>query len=49
VDLLDLLVVDGGYCGIIEVDSTHILISYYCQYAGYIQRIAVLPVTIEAA
>jgi hypothetical protein len=49
VDMLDLVAVDGGYCGIIEVDPTHILISYYCQYAGYIQRVAVLPVTIEAA
>jgi hypothetical protein len=49
VDMLDLVNMDGGYCGIIEVDPTHILISYYCQYAGLVQRIAVLPVTIEAA
>jgi hypothetical protein len=37
---------DSGYCGIIEIDSTHILISYYCVSGT---TISVLPVTIESA
>jgi len=37
---------DSGYCGLIEVDSTHVLISYYVNYYHYIR---VIPVTIESA
>ena len=51
VDLLDLEVWDGGYCGLVEDsrDPTQLLISYYCLHNGTNSQIAVLPVTIEAA
>jgi hypothetical protein len=46
IDLLNMGSADGGYCGAIEIDSTHILISYYCVSGT---TISVLPVTIESA
>jgi hypothetical protein len=46
VDLLNLNSTDGGYCGAVEIDATHVLISYYCVSATAIQ---VLPVTIEVS
>ena len=47
VDMLNLVDTDGGYCGVAELDSTHLLISYYCQSGGINRLVNVLPVTIE--
>jgi len=44
VDLFDLTQVDSGYCGVVEIDSTHILLSYYYDSAT---EIRVVPVTIS--